>query len=161
MKHASGFTLIELLVVVAIISLIASVIVVSLNAARIRSNDAKRKADARVLVAAIDLYFQDNLIYPGTNTPGSAVYINDSFLKSFSGLSSYLTGKIPNDPTCSPTAASTGPTACTTNYQYIVPNGQAEFGLYIGFQGMTPCKFISKGGSQTWFASAPLCTYQQ
>jgi prepilin-type N-terminal cleavage/methylation domain-containing protein len=62
-----GFTLIELLVVIAIISPLSSVILASLNTARAKGRDAKRLADFKQLQSALELYYDDNNSYPGTD----------------------------------------------------------------------------------------------
>lgn len=67
-----GFTLIELLVVVAIISLLSSVVMASLNSARVKARDVKRKADLQSLGNAIELYYiSNNGTYPGDATTQS------------------------------------------------------------------------------------------
>jgi prepilin-type N-terminal cleavage/methylation domain-containing protein len=69
LKHRSsqmkrGFTLIELLVVIAIIGILSSVVLASLNDARQKSRDAKRVADVKQMVVALEMYFDRNGVYP-------------------------------------------------------------------------------------------------
>jgi prepilin-type N-terminal cleavage/methylation domain-containing protein len=59
-----GFTLIELLVVVAIIGLIASTVLASLERSRAGARDAQRIQEARQLVTALELYRNQNGRYP-------------------------------------------------------------------------------------------------
>ncbi len=59
-----GFTLIELLVVVAIISLLSSVVLSSLNSARMKARDAKRLSDLHQMRIALNLYYNANGFYP-------------------------------------------------------------------------------------------------
>jgi prepilin-type N-terminal cleavage/methylation domain-containing protein len=54
-----GFTLIELLVVVAIIGLLASVVLSSLNTVRNKANDASIKEEAHQLVSLLTLNYND------------------------------------------------------------------------------------------------------
>lgn len=59
-RRQGGFTLIELLVVIAIISLLSSVVLASLNSARVKARDARRLADINQLRIAMNLYASDN-----------------------------------------------------------------------------------------------------
>ncbi|MDO8493454.1 MAG: type II secretion system protein [bacterium] len=64
-----GFTLIELLVVIAIIGILSSVVLVSLNSARVKARDAKRISDVGSIQQALALYYDSHGFYPpGANT---------------------------------------------------------------------------------------------
>jgi len=63
-EKQKAFTLIELLVVIAIIGLLASIIMVSMNNARISARNTLRKADLKELASALELYANDNGVYP-------------------------------------------------------------------------------------------------
>jgi len=62
--NKKGFTLIELLVVIAIIGFLASLVLVALSNARVRSRDAKRLADVRQIMSGLELYFTNCQAYP-------------------------------------------------------------------------------------------------
>ena len=63
-KLIKGFTLIELLVVVAIIGILASVVLASIQTARAKGRDARRVSDIREITNALSLYYSDNGSYP-------------------------------------------------------------------------------------------------
>lgn len=62
-----GFTLIELLVVVAIIGMLSSVVLSSLNTARANARDARRLQDLKQIQTAMELYYSANGTYPCEN----------------------------------------------------------------------------------------------
>lgn len=66
--QSRGFTLIELLVVIFIIGLLASIVIVSVNAARLRARDSRRMSDIDALKKAVELYNDANGEYPPSVT---------------------------------------------------------------------------------------------
>jgi len=73
---ARGFTLIELLVVIAIIGILSSVVLASLNTARLKSRDTRRLSDIKQLQLALALYYDSNSsVYPATLASLAPTYI--------------------------------------------------------------------------------------
>ncbi len=56
-KFSQGFTLVELLVVITIIGVLATVVMVSLNSARVKARDIKRIADVRQVALALEFCY--------------------------------------------------------------------------------------------------------
>ncbi|MBP6868685.1 MAG: prepilin-type N-terminal cleavage/methylation domain-containing protein [Candidatus Pacebacteria bacterium] len=67
MKYNKGFTLVELLIVIAIIGILSSVVLSSLNTARLKARDARRVADFKSVSLAMELYKDSFGAYPGSN----------------------------------------------------------------------------------------------
>ena len=78
-----GFTLIELLVVIAIIGILSSVVLASLNTARLKSRDARRLSDIKQLQIALALYSDSN---------------SSSYPTTLAGLAPTYIGVVPTDP---------------------------------------------------------------
>src|SRR3989338_117335 len=86
-----GFTLIELLVVVAIIGLLSSVVLASLNGARVKGRDARRLADVKQIQLALELYYDDN----GNKYPPMST---GNFVANIVGLTPTYISVLPHDP---------------------------------------------------------------
>ena len=112
-KVVRGFTLIELLVVIAIIGLLSSVVLVSLNTARVRARDAQREGDLHNVVQAFELYYLSHGNYPNSVTTGDAACGNGTYclapiITTYLVPNNYI-GGAPSDPRYANT---------TTNYRY-------------------------------------------
>ena len=86
-KQDRGFTLIELLVVIAIISILASVVLVSLNSARAKARDAERILEIKQLMTALELYYDLNDHYPISSGGCGASSPNGGWCNSVQSLS--------------------------------------------------------------------------
>jgi len=113
-----GFTLIELLVVIAIIGLLSSVVLASLNSARVKARDASRMRSMREIQTALNLYYQDFGAYPIMNTWGGFGTAGCGYAGTLSGASGYIPNlaptyirELPRDPS--------GSLAGCTGYQYL------------------------------------------
>lgn len=62
-----GFTLVELLTVIAIISIAATIVLVSLNERRESAQSVATLSNARQIMQAFELYYTDNQEYPGAS----------------------------------------------------------------------------------------------
>ncbi|MBY0328785.1 type II secretion system GspH family protein [Patescibacteria group bacterium] len=74
-----GFTLIELLVVIAIIGILAAVVLASLNSARAKARDARRKSDFRQIAIAMELWKDKYGVYYTGGPSGTATWNSDWF----------------------------------------------------------------------------------
>ena len=90
-----GFTLIELLVVVAIIGILSSIVLASLNTAREKARDVQRIANVNQIANAIALYQDDN----GGVPPGEdgVEYVNGN-PNWIPGLAPKYISSVPSDP---------------------------------------------------------------
>lgn len=85
-KQDRGFTLIELLVVVAIISILSSVVLASLNNARVKVRDTKRISEIKQIQNALLLYYDRYGKFPTSGQCG--VTPNNSWSNSVECLAS-------------------------------------------------------------------------
>ncbi len=120
----SAFTLIELLVVVSIISLLSSVVLASLNSARMKARDTRRIADLSQIRLALEFYFDANGYYPesgcGWDCNGYRYSNNGSWDALATDLAPYIKS-LPKDPINSP--VSCGPWHLTYDcYSYAYGN---------------------------------------
>lgn len=99
-RKQKGFTLIELLVVVSVIGLLTSIALVSLNSARAKGRDARRKLDMEQIIKALALYYNANNVYPPNNPPAQGVGgWNVSYLDGFlASLVPQYMASSPKDP---------------------------------------------------------------
>lgn len=86
LSHKRGFTLIELMMVIAIIGVLSSVILSSLNSARSQARDARRIAGIKQLQNALDLHYDTYGHFPRSSLCGSTVP-NGSWCNSVQPLS--------------------------------------------------------------------------
>ncbi len=123
-SRTSGFTLIELLVVVAIIAMLASIVVSSLNVARAKARDARRMQDIHEIDNAIQLYIADNghAPYLGCDVDDDCVAVDtgDHWGDLASELSKYIP-KLPVDPMGGQGKDENGDDAGYYSYYYATP----------------------------------------
>lgn len=145
-RPGRGFTLIELLVVIAIIGLLSSVVLASLNSARLKSRDARRLADLKQLQTALELYYGDQSppTYPVTVAGGTTL------TSALASLAPNQMQSIPKDPSKADNS--------TTGYLYCSTDGQSYAMLVIMEKNNTRC-VIAQGtsGNCGWASSYSTC----
>lgn len=108
-KKQSGYTIVEILIVFAIISLLASIVILSVLNRNAHARDAERISDLGSVEAALESYYSDNNEYPEIYTTYDTVladttnesvernsYSDSNFLEPL-WKQDYLKDK-PNDP---------------------------------------------------------------
>jgi prepilin-type N-terminal cleavage/methylation domain-containing protein len=85
-KKREGFTLIELLVVIAIIGILATIVLVSLNTARVKARDARRQSDMHQIALAMEMCYDDTVCNGGT----SGQYLNVTAVTGPTAISTYM-----------------------------------------------------------------------
>ncbi|MEN9413387.1 MAG: protein ral secretion pathway protein [Candidatus Parcubacteria bacterium] len=95
-KNSRGFTLIELLVVIAIIGILASIVMASLDSARVKARDARRVSDINQIQKALSLYASDtNGTYPASAATTSLIGTD---AVSLALVAAGSMGSVPKDP---------------------------------------------------------------
>ena len=138
-----GFTLIELLVVIAIIGLLSSVVLASLNSARMKARDAQRKANVDQVKLALDLYLSTYNDYPSIGTDN----LGYNWVGLATPLAEYI-AQIPLDPS-------------GLSWHMIAyvrgPSANASYGIYMRYEQTGYCKTGVNVNPDWWGAGVPLC----
>jgi len=95
-----GFTLLELLVVMAIIGILAAIGIASYGTVQSKARDARRKSDLENVARALEMYYNDNGVYPSGNVDGQIVVGVTEFQwgeDTFSNAGATYMEKLPKD----------------------------------------------------------------
>ena len=122
-RMTKGFTLIELMVVIAVIGILASVALVSLTGVQKSARDAQRKSDIATYRTAIERYYADLQVYPGsggtgdsTSGAGAGIFTTGGELVSKNYLPKVLTDPQNGTSNCKITSAAS---LQTCQYKYL------------------------------------------
>jgi len=160
-KSKDGFTLIELLVVIAIIGMLSGVILASLNTARVKARDARRKSDLQQLVKAFTFYVDDNNgIMPLSNECGNSRTGQQHGLHvtgcGGSSIDWYIGNQFVTDRyTPAPISDPRGGTSSGCRYYfYTDTSGNYQFSAYLENPSAEDTQTITNGALPNWSSCA-------
>jgi len=125
------------LVVIAVIGILAGMVLVSMNGARLKARDTRREADMRQLISAQELYYNSNNAYLTCSTTGGDCIGKINNYPA--AIGTYLT-PTPIDP-------SNDGSVCGTNYTYCGFDNTVDFGTDF-------CYFAKLEGGGYYIASS-------
>lgn len=67
-KTRKGFTLLEIIVVLGLFAILIGLVIANLETSKSKTRDNKRISDLQEIQLALELYFEQNLIYPNSLT---------------------------------------------------------------------------------------------
>lgn len=101
--NQNGFTLIELLVVISIIGFLVTVSMVVFNNIRMKARDTRKLADMKIILNALNLYYDNNNQYPSNTDNDCSGWdtgyygSGDTFISPL--VSNNFIKNVPGDPT--------------------------------------------------------------
>lgn len=139
-----GFTLIELLVVISIIGLFGSIVLASLDQARVKARNAHRIDQMKELSSALELYYTSNGSYPDANSTGAHI----TYVKDIVGLAPAHIERLPEDPTRTE----------TSRYRYTADSRGYTLLVDLEDDGPVWCRYnTGQPGVLAWETNYPLC----
>lgn len=161
-KNQKAFTLIELLIVIAIIAVLATVVILSLNPAELlrQSRDSNRLSDMATLKSAISLYLADQSVA----SLGNAATCYASVVPPFTTFTSTSSATTASTSTCDWTLATPSNTTGTllrgiTGTGWIpIPFNLITSGSPLGQEPVDPSN-VTSGGSCAGISCGLFYTY--
>ena len=144
-----GFTIVELLVTIAVISILATIGILSYNAVQKRTNDDVRAADVAIIMDALEQYYRKNGDYPANDAMNPSQYYPT--MTNFSAIKSLLPS-LNDDVLTGPGGYSFYPACLNSTW---CPNGSADW-PYSMKKYLYLSRFVSGGGPGTyWWYKVP------
>ena len=147
MHRKRGFTLIELLVVIGIIGILSSIVLVSVNSARMKARDARRMSNLREIRTALYLYYEKkgNWIDTGSGcgSGGTGIgwfnYTGGAYTKSI--VQCLLDEKVIGSEIIDPSGIRAGSSDVHTYMKYNhTYSGKIYVCIYANLEGVAPSR---------------------